>query len=630
MSLPEDLNMEDLPVHPYSSPRALKWLYCTGRVSSTLAMLPYWAVKHACNPRPRESWSVSEALLVDFTRRVSAITDMAGVQHATRDPTLEPEKDALKETRFAWVPGVAGEMCCGIIDDEKVRPLKRVGTYIWERGPKPDLDDEEANDKDTEVEQEDADEAGRCAEGEACDARGDLVGIYFHGGGYTHFSAHEESQTSIIPRRLMQCDYFASIHAVEYRLLPDSPFPSALQDAVSVYAHLIRCGIDAHKIVLIGDSAGGNIVLALARWIRDEKKLDSPGGLLLLSPWCDPSHSFPKSITSYMPRPNPEDYLADDPTARRLLITSLLGDKPHSFLSSPYVSPASQLGTHGSFADFPSTFVHYGDAERLEEEIESLIRGMNRDGVPLEAEKTKDAVHDVLMVRFWNEDVRRGIYERIGEWLEGVMKRSEERGGAPRRTTRGNRSVSNASATSNWSNADAASSSSGVGKSRRLLQRCGSSAALLVPGMRSRSASSASVNAAQMNRKGSAFSLGGDGWSTISMNRRGSALSLSGDAGNSRSMTRKGSTVSLGGGGEGQAGPDSMRRGSSPSAADGEGGAELQRAGSSTDGAAPRPKVERFTSGSSTGNGFAKEHSNGRVEVVREGSDGDEIEEASP
>ena len=42
------------------------------------------------------------------------------------------------------------------------------------------------------------------------------------------------------------------------------------------------------KIVLIGDSAGGNLVLALARWIRDEGLLPLPHGLLLLSPSCDP------------------------------------------------------------------------------------------------------------------------------------------------------------------------------------------------------------------------------------------------------------------------------------------------------------------------------------------------------
>jgi hypothetical protein len=37
------------------------------------------------------------------------------------------------------------------------------------------------------------------------------------------------------------------------------------------------------KIILIGDSAGGNLVLALARWIRDEGLLPPPDGMLLLS-----------------------------------------------------------------------------------------------------------------------------------------------------------------------------------------------------------------------------------------------------------------------------------------------------------------------------------------------------------
>ncbi|BGP16013.1 hypothetical protein JCM10213_005436 [Rhodosporidiobolus nylandii] len=425
MSLPQDLNMEDLPVQPYSSPRLMKWLYCTQRVSSTLFLLPYWAVKYACQTRPRKSWSLAETLLVDFTRRVSAITDMAGVQHATRDPTAEPDQSSLKETTFSWVPGVAGELCCGAVDDEKVRPLKRVGTFVWTRADDVREDYSNGNWKDSELDREDDDARTEDGFGEV--GNGDLVGIYFHGGGYTHFSAHENAQTSAIPRRLMLYNFFTAIHSVEYRLLPSSPFPAALQDGLSVYAHLIRSGVPAHKIVLIGDSAGGNIVLALARWLRDEKKLPQAGGLLLLSPWCDPSHSFPHSTTSYVPRPNPEDYLADEPTARRLLVTSLLGDKPHSYLSSVYISPASQLGPHGCFADFPPTFIHYGDAERLEEEIESLVRGMKRDGVPLlDVEKTPDAVHDVLMVRFWNEDVRRHIYERIGQWCGRVNQRGIE------------------------------------------------------------------------------------------------------------------------------------------------------------------------------------------------------------
>ncbi|BGP02610.1 hypothetical protein NBRC10513v2_003712 [Rhodotorula toruloides] len=430
MSLPQDLDMDKLPTQPYSSPRLLKWLYCTQRVSASLALLPYWAIKYAIGHRPRPSWSIAETLLIDFTRRVSAITDRAGVQHATRDPCEEPKRDALKETRFEWVPGIEGELHVGAVVDEQVKPLKRVGTFIWERAEDVREDYAMLNAKDADLAAEDSSDAGsvfgaRNSGTEGGD-RGDLVGVYFHGGGYTHFSADECAQTSMIPRRLMQHDYFAAIHSVEYRLLPH-PFPAALQDALSVYAHLLRSGVPAHKVILIGDSAGGNIVLALARWIRDEKKLAAPGGLLLLSPWCDPSHSFPHSTTSYVPRPNPEDYLPDEPGARRLLVTSLLGNKPHSFLTSPYISPASQLGPHGSFADFPPTFIHYGDAERLEEEIDSLVRGMKRDRVDLlDVEKTKDAVHDVLMVRFWNEEVRAEIYRRICEWLDRVVARGKK------------------------------------------------------------------------------------------------------------------------------------------------------------------------------------------------------------
>ena len=72
--------------------------------------------------------------------------------------------------------------------------------------------------------------------------------------------------------------------AVEYRLLPGGPFPAALQDGLSVYAHLVHVDkINPEHIVLLGDSAGGNIVLAMARWLRDTKVLPQAGGLLLFS-----------------------------------------------------------------------------------------------------------------------------------------------------------------------------------------------------------------------------------------------------------------------------------------------------------------------------------------------------------
>jgi len=46
-------------------------------------------------------------------------------------------------------------------------------------------------------------------------------------------------------------------------------------------------GVCRPRIILIGDSAGGNLVLELARWIRDKGVLAPPDGMLLLSPSCD-------------------------------------------------------------------------------------------------------------------------------------------------------------------------------------------------------------------------------------------------------------------------------------------------------------------------------------------------------
>jgi acetyl esterase/lipase len=89
-------------------------------------------------------------------------------------------------------------------------------------------------------------------------------------------------------------------------------------------------------------------------------------------------------------------------------------------VTSPYISLPSQLGIQGFFIGFPPTFIHYGDAERLEKEIEMLVLGMKRDGVRVESEKTRtvDGVHDLLMVRFRNDGVREGVYRKIRSWLQ--------------------------------------------------------------------------------------------------------------------------------------------------------------------------------------------------------------------
>lgn len=85
-----------------------------------------------------------------------------------------------------------------------------------------------------------------------------------------------------------------------------NPFPAALLDGLAAVHYLVfKLGFHPRDIILSGDSAGGNLALALTRYVRDaplpvsvleSSSFDAaaagvtsllPGGLILESPWCD-------------------------------------------------------------------------------------------------------------------------------------------------------------------------------------------------------------------------------------------------------------------------------------------------------------------------------------------------------
>ncbi|BGP52936.1 hypothetical protein JCM8202v2_000493 [Rhodotorula sphaerocarpa] len=92
------------------------------------------------------------------------------------------------------------------------------------------------------------------------------------------------------------------VFAVEYRLSPQFPFPCSLHDCLAAYLYLIRPppgakhrAVDPSKITICGDSAGGGMALGLMCLLRDAG-LPLPAGAILISPWCDLTHSFPSIL----------------------------------------------------------------------------------------------------------------------------------------------------------------------------------------------------------------------------------------------------------------------------------------------------------------------------------------------
>lgn len=69
------------------------------------------------------------------------------------------------------------------------------------------------------------------------------------------------------------------------------------------------------------------------------------------------------------------------------------------------------------FEGFARTCVVLGDAERLETEVLKLVGAMQHDGVEVKMIGVKDAVHDILMMGWWDEVIREQVWESIDEWL---------------------------------------------------------------------------------------------------------------------------------------------------------------------------------------------------------------------
>ena len=92
-----------------------------------------------------------------------------------------------------------------------------------------------------------------------------------HGGGFVHGSVHEVVNDRLLRRRAV--DSGVDIFAVDYRLAPEHPFPSGLQDCLDVLSWLAdgaeKLGIDPDRIGVGGASAGGNLAGLVAVHARD-------------------------------------------------------------------------------------------------------------------------------------------------------------------------------------------------------------------------------------------------------------------------------------------------------------------------------------------------------------------------
>lgn len=123
--------------------------------------------------------------------------------------------------------------------------------------------------------------------------------VFFHGGGWVigDLETHD-----VVCRKLADEGQLIVI-SVDYRLAPEHKFPAAVDDAIAatkwIADNAVKLGIDASRLMVGGDSAGGNLAAVVSLAARDGNG-PKIAGQLLIYPGTDfsmkhPSHSEPET-----------------------------------------------------------------------------------------------------------------------------------------------------------------------------------------------------------------------------------------------------------------------------------------------------------------------------------------------
>lgn len=229
----------------------------------------------------------------------------------------------------------------------------------------------------------------------------DGVLVYVHGGGFVagSITSHRQLASALAVSAQMKTLIF------EYRLAPEHPYPAALLDCESVYRALLQQTVSAHRIGLIGDSAGGGLCLALQLRLK-AAKAPLPGACVYLSPWVDllrRGRSWQSNAAS--------DRLVNAQHASIMTAWYLHGQSRCRAAVSPVYADLSGL---------PECLIHASSSEVLLDDARRLHARAQECGVPAQLRVWPNMPHVFHMVAPLFQDGEDAIDE-IGQFLRNRL-----------------------------------------------------------------------------------------------------------------------------------------------------------------------------------------------------------------
>jgi len=186
--------------------------------------------------------------------------------------------------------------------------------------------------------------------------------LYFHGGGCVVGSMHTHRKLAGHLAKAVG----ARALVLNYRLAPENPFPSQVHEGAAAYQWLLGQGIKAEHIATIGDSAGGNLTIAVPLKLR-ELGVSLPAAMVPLSPYLDMELTGDSLETNAA-----TDALVNRPLMETMVELYLCGASPQD----PY---ANLL--YADLSGLPPAYVEAGGAEMLLDDGVRIAALMDKAGV---------------------------------------------------------------------------------------------------------------------------------------------------------------------------------------------------------------------------------------------------------
>jgi len=229
--------------------------------------------------------------------------------------------------------------------------------------------------------------------------------VFFHGGGWVigDLDSHD------VVCRTLAIEGKMIVISVDYRLAPEHKFPAAIDDAIAatrwISDNAMELNIDATRITVGGDSAGGNLSAIVAIDARDNRgpKLN---GQLLIYPATDfrmthPSHSEPET-----------DCL--------LTHAVMLWFRDH-YLNSPgdIDNPRASPARVDNLAHLPPAYVLTAGADPLRDEGNAYAQQLQDAGVAVTYETYPGQFHGFITMGKLLPKANQALHE-IGGWLKDI------------------------------------------------------------------------------------------------------------------------------------------------------------------------------------------------------------------